>query len=337
NTGLSIPRLVFGTTPLGNLFVALPDEAKTEIVDQWFEQMPGTVFLDSAGKYGAGMALEVVGRELKGREDRVLLSNKLGWRRVPMEGGIPSFEPEAWKELTHDAVQDISYEGILRCWEEGDRLLGGIRQDLVSVHDPDDYLAAAESEAEREERKEHIREAYRALFELKADGKVTAVGVGAKDWTSVRDIMKEQPLDWVMLANSLTVYQHPPELLAFVEELHQRGVGVINAAPFQGGFLLGGDFFDYQPVSGLSQKEVLLAWRSRFHQICEEHELPPVLVCVQFAMSFPGIHAVALGSSKPERVKEQVEMTTASASIPTEFWQALADAGLISSELPFFL
>ena len=42
-------------------------------------------------------------------------------------------------DLKHDAVQDISYQGILDCYEQGNTLLGKYQARLVSVHDPDEY------------------------------------------------------------------------------------------------------------------------------------------------------------------------------------------------------
>ena len=70
NTGLLIPPVVFGSTSLGNLFAEVPDDAKQQIVSSWFAEVDCPVFIDSAGKYGAGMALEVLGRELARRNVR---------------------------------------------------------------------------------------------------------------------------------------------------------------------------------------------------------------------------------------------------------------------------
>ena len=60
-TDLKIPTLVFGSTSLGNLFQAVPEETKLEIVKEVFAHVPKPVAIDSAGKYGAGLALEVMG------------------------------------------------------------------------------------------------------------------------------------------------------------------------------------------------------------------------------------------------------------------------------------
>lgn len=333
-TGLRIPRIVFGTTSLGNLFRAPSDDVKRRIVAEWFERVPAPVCIDSAGKYGAGMALEVLGRELAALgvdASDVVISNKLGWRRVPLRGSRPSFEPDAWIDLKHDAVQDISYEGILRCWEEGCELLGGYRPALVSVHDPDDYLQAAESPAERERRWQDILGAYRALEELRDRGEVQGVGVGAKDWTSVRDLADECELDWVMLANSLTVMRHPPELLTFIEQLSQRDVGIINAAVFHAGFLTGGEYFDYRLVSPDAPADRgLFEWRDRFHSLCEEFGISPATACVAYGLSRAGVDAVALSSSVPERVADNVALVDS--VVPDDFWTAMRDRGLLTGD-----
>ncbi len=174
-TGLKIPRIVFGATCLGNLFVQIPIEQKRSLIKAWFDHLEAPVAIDAAGKYGAGMALEVLGEQLAllgVSPDQLILNNKLGWRQVALTGGKQSFEPDAWIGLTHDAVQDISYEGILRCWDQGCELLNGFKPKLASIHDPDDYLDAAADEHDRQKRLRDITEGYRALSELKSRGKL---------------------------------------------------------------------------------------------------------------------------------------------------------------------
>jgi len=133
-TGLVIPPIVFGTSSLGNLYKVLPQETKHEIVRQWFAQVTAPVAIDSAGKYGAGLALETIGHELASlgvNPSQVTICNKLGWRRKPLTTPEPTFEPGVWTGLEHDAVQDISYDGILRCWEEGCELTLKLQNNLI--------------------------------------------------------------------------------------------------------------------------------------------------------------------------------------------------------------
>jgi D-threo-aldose 1-dehydrogenase len=79
-TGLVIPDITFGSAILGNLFQILPDTTKLEILKAIFEHIPKPVAIDTAGKYGAGLALEVLGkylRELGVSNEDVVISNKL--------------------------------------------------------------------------------------------------------------------------------------------------------------------------------------------------------------------------------------------------------------------
>ncbi len=166
-TGVKIPAIIFGTSALGNLYTSISDQTKTDIVKQAFEHCPVPIVLDSAGKYGAGLALEKLGEcldKLNIDPEEVIISNKLGWRRTALRTAEPTFEPGVWKNLQFDAVQDISYEGIMRCFEEGNRLCGSkYPAQLASVHDPDEYLNAAVSSKDRDTRFTNIVEGYRAL------------------------------------------------------------------------------------------------------------------------------------------------------------------------------
>jgi len=336
-TGLHVPPILFGTSCLGNLYQAVPYADKLASVREMVRHVPAPLVLDSAGKYGAGLALETIGaclRELGVPPEAVLISNKLGWQRVPLTTPEPTFEPGAWVGIAHDARQAIGGDGIRACFEQGNALLGApYRAHLVSIHDPDEYLAAAADTADRRRRWRDLRSAYRALFELKAAGLVQAIGVGSKDWRVIRELAEEVPLDWVMLACSLTVYTHPPELVAFIARLHQRGVGMVNSAVFNAGFLIGGKYFDYRlPDPASAADRPLFAWRERFLARCREWQVDPATACVQFGLLLPGVVAVALNTSKPARIADNVASVTA--TVPLAFWRALQADGLLAETFP---
>ncbi|WP_114751240.1 aldo/keto reductase [Pleomorphovibrio marinus] len=332
NTGLSLPKVVFGSSDLGNLYRETPLEDKLATIQSCVELTRPYTVIDSAGKYGAGLALEVIGDCLHNtgvKPEEVVISNKLGWLRSPLVGEEPTFEPGIWKGIKHDAKQVISYEGILECFEEGNKLLKHYVPQLVSVHDPDEYLDAAKTSREKDSRFEDIIGAYKALAALKEQGKVAGVGVGAKNWKVIPEIYKHVKLDWVMIANSLTVYSHPKELLEFVDLLAQEGVGVIDAAVFHGGFLVGGDLFNYKPMrSFVAEDKEKLVWRKAFFEVCQKHQVKPSHACVQFALLVPGVNAVALSTVDASRAKENFR--AAQESLPGEFWEELKSKELIA-------
>ena len=337
-TGLKVPPIVFGTSALGNLYRVIPDVAKLEIVSAWFDFVAPPVFIDTAGKYGAGLAMDVLGRSLAKFEipsGDVLISSKLGWKRTPLTTPEPTFEPGVWTDIEHDAVQRISYEGILECYEESRRLLGdAYPPQLVSVHDPDEYLAAASSAGDRRRRFEDVLGAYRALAELKQQGHVRGVGVGAKDWRVIQEIADAVALDWVMLAGSLTVMRHPPELLAFIARLVEQEIGIINSAVFHSGFLVGGKYFDYRVVRPEHAADrPLFAWRKSFVALCEAHGISPLHACVQFGLAVPGVVAAALNTSHADRIRENV--AAVATPVPPQFWASVKEEGLLESDFPY--
>ena len=336
--GHEIPRIIYGTSSLGHLYTALPDSEKFKILDAIFQSTRNTVMLDTAGKYGAGLSLQKIGEylaEKKISSNRVIISNKLGWLRVPLVTKEPTFEPGIWVNINFDAVQRIGYKGILDCWDQGCDLLGqAYRPQFLSVHDPDEFLEAAGSEKERKRRFHAILEAYQALHELKSKEKTHAVGIGAKNWKVIREIASEVNLDWVMFAVSFTVYTHPSELLALIDQLAGEQTVIINSAVFHGGFLTGGRFFNYQELNPEQvSNQSVFEWRMRFFANCRQYNVSPAAACIEFGLSHPAIQSLALNTSKPERVGINRKLIESSA--PPEFWQRMKEEALIDRNYPF--
>ncbi|MFH6991727.1 aldo/keto reductase [Flavobacterium sp. FlaQc-48] len=286
---------------------------------------------NTAGKYGAGMSLEVLGQcltDLNVDPDQVLISNKLGWYQSSLETLEPIFEKGIWWNLKNDAIQKIRYHGIIDCFEQGNRLLGKYNAWLVSVHDPDEYLETAVDETDPEKSFEDILSSYRALNELKLEGKVNAIGIGSKDWKVIRRITQCVELDWVMIANSLTVHSHPKGLITFIAELSEKEITVINSAVFTGRGLIGNNFYNYSKVDPeIESGRQLLAWRKQFVALYEKFSTSPTEACFNFGFNVKGILAVALNTSKPEKVKRNIDMATK--EIPQSFWDAMATNHLI--------
>jgi D-threo-aldose 1-dehydrogenase len=333
--GRLCPAIIYGTSYLGNLYREMTEPEKLALMQEWFRVEKGTVMIDSAGKYGAGLALEVIGwglGKLGIRPDQITISNKLGWYRVPLKTGEPTFEPGVWANLKFDAVQKISYKGILECWEQGCALLGGkYKPALVSVHDPDEYLTAATDETDRNKRLNDILDAYGALFELKKKGEVKAVGIGSKDWLVIRELYEHVRFDWAMIANQFTIYHHPKEIICFMEQLDQDGVEIIDSAVFNAGFLTGGDYFDYRLVRPDNPADHhLFEWREKFFSVCERFHVSPGDACLKFAFSAPQISAIALNPGKPYRMAHNRKVLNE--EFDKAFWQELKNAGIIDRD-----
>jgi len=232
-------------------------------------------------------------------------------------------------DLKYDAFQNISYEGIIECYHQGIELLGGdYNTEILSVHDPDEYLSASTSKSDRDQRMDDILGAYQALTDLKKQGKASAIGIGSKDWKIIKLIAKQVPLDWVMLATEYTIMDHQPELIDFVSELDSKNISVINSAVFHGGFLTGGEFYNYRKVDRANKEDqTLFEWRDKFYKHCENHNILPSDACMMFGISHPGIKSIALNTSRYEVIKHNVELIQH--KINPDFWRDLKNDGLI--------
>jgi D-threo-aldose 1-dehydrogenase len=328
---MDFPPVIFGTSSLGNLYQSIPYQTKLSLVSECVANATTIPVFDTAGKYGAGLSLQALGqclRDLSVQPNEVVISNKLGWFQVPLTAPEPTFEKGIWKDIYHDAIQKISYNGILECFYQGNELLGSYVPQMVSVHDPDEYLAKAENQAEADKLYNDILEAYKALADLKAAGKVTAIGVASKQWKVIQRIVNDVTLDWVMVANNLTLHSHPKDLIDFIAVLHKKGVSVINSAVFNGGFLIGSDHYNYAPVDITTEQGAsLYKWRDGFFALCREFAVQPAEACFSFGFNVPGIKSVALNTTRPEKVKTNIEMVTK--AIPFGFWSTMVERGLL--------
>jgi D-threo-aldose 1-dehydrogenase len=204
------------------------------------------------------------------------------------------------------------------------------------VHDPDEYLAAAKTPDERQHRFANVLGAYRALFELKR-----AALVCRRRHRLER--LARHPRDCRASAARLGDVRVQPDGVfasAGVAGVHRRscmraGVGMINSAVFNAGFLTGGAWFDYRkpdPGEGRSVVRVARQVPRDLQKICAPS--PPML-CVQFGLALPGVVSVALNTGKPERIAENV--ASATNEIPATLWRALKDEGLVAKDFPIGL
>jgi len=328
--------IIFGTSSLGNLYEELPFDQKLAIVKACVESSNGGVtFFDSAGKYGAGLSLKSISDCLDALQvppEKVLISNKLGWYSIPLLGDVQKFEPGVWVNLTNDAEQRISYAGILECFEQGNEFLGNYPAQMVSIHDPDDFIDAAINNDEKAHRYLLVLEAFKALKELKEKGIVQSIGVGAKNWKIIQKISQDVDLDWIMVANSLTIHSHDSALIEFIADISLKNIQVFNAAIFNGGFLTGGDYYNYAWVNpNTPEGTTLIQWRDDFFTLCNAFNILPAEACFYFSSRIKGVKAIALNTYLPEQVKSNTEMITK--IIPDTFWLALVEQKLADQSL----
>jgi D-threo-aldose 1-dehydrogenase len=197
---------------------------------------------------------------------------------------------------------------VVESWERGCQLLGSdYRPKLLSVCD-----AAPEP--------------WRAVGELKQSGEVRGVGLVSYDFCAIPRL--EPPADWLVLSAGLSLMHHPADLLEFMAGLAGRQTPIIVSDVFAGGFLIGGNRLHGRAIDANDPaNRSALAWRTSFAALCHGHGVTPAQACIQFALSAPGVVAVRLDASHPDRVRENVESVVR--KVPDAFWAAMKEEGLL--------
>jgi D-threo-aldose 1-dehydrogenase len=208
----------------------------------------------------------------------------------------------------------LDADGVVDDWEKSCRLLGSrYRPKLVSICDADEI-------------------AWRKIGELKAAGFVLGTGLVARELGSLSSLTPS--VDWVVLASGFTLMRHPRELLASMAELAARQTPIVVAEVFEGGFLVGSNRLDGRALSAeeLADRS-LLAWRTSFAALCHGHGISPAQACIQFALSGPGVVAVMLNSSHPDRVAENI--VSVERTVPDAFWASMKEEGLLVADYQY--
>lgn len=206
----------------------------------------------------------------------------------------------------------LDSDRITNDWEKSSRLLGSdYAPKLVSLRNAND-------------------EAWRAAWELKAARAVRGVGMVMDDLAVAQ---LTPPPDWIVLTRGFTLMRHSTAVLASMQEFASQQIPVIVSGVFDGGFLTGSNRLDGRAVSTDDPTDrSLLAWRTSFVALCHGHSVNPAQACIQFALSGPGVAAVLLESSRPERVAENVESVERKA--PDSFWASMKEEGLVAADYP---
>ena len=167
NTGVHVTRVGMGGAPLAGLYTSVAATTAVETVRRAHEL--GIGYFDTAPLYGSGRSEMLFGDALQTipRGDYVL-STKVGRLLEPVAEqpesdqfvDLPSLEP----------TYDYSRDGVLRSIDESLGRLRLDRVDIVMIHDPDDHFEQTRDEA------------FPALYELRSQGVVGAIGAGMNQW-----------------------------------------------------------------------------------------------------------------------------------------------------------
>jgi len=310
-TGLRVTRLglggvaLSGAPPATDPHVSSPESEAVALIRRSLDL--GLNYLDTAPMYGVGHSERRYGQALHGiPRDSYVLSTKVGRVLRPGAEGRTMW------------AFDFSREGARASFESSLDRLGIERVDIVFVHDPDEHYQAA------------LAGAFPLLRELRADGRIRAIGAGMNQWQMELAFAREGYNDCFLLAGRYTLLDQTalPEFLPYCVEHH---ISVVAGGPYNSGILAvgprAGATFNYRAAP-----PEMMDKAARIAQICERHRVPLKAAALQFILAHPAIASVIPGARSVAEVEENARMVEL--AIPGELWAELKQAGLIAAEAP---
>ncbi|MDN7227377.1 aldo/keto reductase [Planococcus sp. N064] len=313
-------KLGLGTAPLGNMFREVPeDEAMETIQSAWNE---GIRYFDTAPFYGAGLAEMRLGEILSSyKRDDYLLSSKVG--RIILD---EEEEKEGLFEYgrKNKIRTDYTESGTLQSIEDSLKRLKTDRLDMVFVHDlSPDFLGDEWITKFDEARKG----AFNVLDRLRDEGVIKAWGLGVNTTTPIEVALEleEAHPDLSLSATQYTLLQHERALERMMPLAQKNDGGLVIGGAFNSGALFGGDYFDYKEITPDIKERV-----ARFNDVAKNHGVNLKDAALQFSTAHPAVKAVVTGSTRPDRIKEDLQALEA--NIPAAFWEELVEKELISAK-----
>ena len=288
----------------------------------------GITHFDLANNYGPppGSAEELFGEilatDFRGYRDEMVISTKAGRLLQP---GLPD-NPAAmgWPDpLPFHPVFDYSHDGIRRSIEDSLQRLGLDRIDILYVHD---IGTVTHGDDNARHWRDLERGGYRALDELRSEGRVRAIGLGVNESAVCLDALGIGDWDVFLLAGRYTLLEQAP-LEDLLPACEAAGTSLVIGGPFNSGVLVGGDTWDYGtvPVEVRTRVAALSA-------CCNEYGVPLPAAALQFPLAHPAVASVIPGLRSPAELADTLSWT--GHAIPPAFWAALKDGGLVHQDAP---
>ncbi|MCA0456543.1 MAG: aldo/keto reductase [Chloroflexi bacterium] len=304
-TTLQVPRVGFGTSPLGmppGWGDGEPIAENQALLALQYAFDNGIRFFDSAPMYGKGLAEARTGAFLRQiPREQVVVATKVG------------------VEISGETVQrDYSRDGVLRSLEGS---LKRLQVDAVDILHVDD----ADNDADQV-----LNETFPALAELRAQGVIKAIGAGMNQWQVPMRFAQHADFDCFLIAGRYTLLEQGAR--AFFDLCHQKGIAIFAAGIYNSGLLAKGATstgatYNYKPVP----PEIVTRVKA-IEAICGEFGVSLHTAATQLPLAHPAVNAILVGFQAAGEV--QACLDALQQSIPAALWNRLHEAGLLDVAAP---
>ena len=271
-TGLSLSWLSFGASSLGAEFRAISIDEAMRSVRVALDL--GMNFIDTSPFYGRGLSECLLGPALRDvPRDSYYLGTKLG---------------------RYDAAHfDFSAKRVVESVDVSLHRLGTDHFDIMLCHDIE-FVDMAQI----------VDETLPALRTLKEQGKVRFIGVSGYPMRLFRYILDRTDLDVILSYNHYTLQN--TMLLDLVPYLKEKGVGIMNAAPFSARLLTNAPLPSWHKAT----PEVRETCR-RAADHCAARGVDIAQLALQFSIAEETMATCIVGSANPDNVSKWVSWSEA--------------------------
>jgi aryl-alcohol dehydrogenase-like predicted oxidoreductase len=265
STGITLPVLSFGASSLGQEYRQVDLNEALDAVRAALDV--GMNFIDTSPYYGRGMSEVLLGVALRGvPRDSYLIGSKLG-------------------RYDRDHF-DFSARRVAESVDVSLHRLGVEYLDVMLCHD-----------IEFVDMQRVVEETLPALRKQQQMGKVRLIGVSGYPMRIFRYVLDRVELDVILSYNHYTLQN--TMLADLVPYLEQKGVGIINAAPFSARLLTTAPLPEWHKAT----PEV----RQRCRQAadhCRQRGVDIAQLALQFSVALPSLATCVTGSANPQRVAQ---------------------------------
>ena len=317
-TELMVDPLGLGGAPLGGNFVDLDYVQAANLIKA--AQDAGIGYFDTAPWYGFGRSERVMGDVLRGTE--YVLSDKVGRLLIP--GAVENPKDYGMIDpLPFHVVYDYGYDGIMRSFEDSLQRLGLDRIDILLAHDIGYFQHG-------EENSRHFNDlaegGYRAMDELRRDGRVKAIGLGVNENEVCMDALGIGDWDVFLLAGRYTLLEQTP-LESLFPACRASGTTIICGGPFNSGVLVGREMWSYDkaPAAIIDKARAL-------GEVADEFSVPLPAAALQFPLFNDIVSSVIPGPRNAGELAQILDWFQT--PIPESFWAELKSKNLVEEMAP---
>jgi len=301
----SVPKLGLGTAPHsttdGGPFSVASDAQSIETIRHGLDK--GVNFIDTAPRYGSGVAEKRVGAALAGiPRSSYILQTKIGV--------VVNADGTTTRSYTRDAVRQSIDDSLKRL--KVDTL------DMALIHDADKHY------------REALDHAYPVLADLKSQGVIRGIGAGMNQWQLEAAFARSADFDCFLLAGRYTLLEQEP-LKSFFPLCQQKKISIFLGGVFNSGILASGAIPRARYQYAEAPADIMEKTR-KIEAVCERHSVSLRVAAVQFALAPAAVTSLILGMITPAEVDEN--LAALNTPIPPQFWDELKAEKLIDGDSP---